>query len=119
MSCLAELRGLGAVYEDLERLGVRLVAVSVDPPRQSRDVVRRGQLPFSILSDEQRTVTRALGLVHRGGGPDGSDIALPAHLLLDRTRRVRWRYVADRIQNRLSPETVLENVRTVLENEAP
>jgi peroxiredoxin len=116
MSCQAELRGLGAINEDLAKLGVKLVAVSVDPPRRSRDVVQRGRLPFPILADEQRSVTSSLGLLHQGGGVDRSDIALPSHVLIDRERRIRWRYVADRIQNRLDAERVLESVRAALAN---
>ena len=116
MSCQAELRGLGAINDDLARLGVKLIAVSVDPPRRSRDVVERGRLPFPILADKQRSLTSSLGLLHNGGGLDGSDISLPAHVLIDRERRIRWKYVADRIQNRLAAERVLESVKAALAN---
>jgi peroxiredoxin len=114
MSCQAELRGLGAINEDLASLGVKLVAVSVDSPEQARNVVQRWGLPFPILADEEGRLIRAFGLLHRGGGPDGNDIALPAHVLIDTERRVRWNYVADRIQNRLAPEQVVERVRAAL-----
>jgi hypothetical protein len=59
-------------------------------------------------------VTRRFGLLHAEGGPDGVDIALPAHVLIGPDRRIRWRCVADRIQNRLSTRRVLESVRAAL-----
>jgi peroxiredoxin len=117
MSCQAELRGLGAINDELSRLGVKLVGVSVDPPETSRAVVRRHRLPFPILADTQRSLIRELGLLHVGGGPGGSDIALPAHVLIDSDRNIRWKYVADRIQNRLSEDRVLERVRAALAND--
>lgn len=78
--------------------------------------MERGNLPFPILADEERSITREFGLLHRGGGPGGSDIALPAQVLIDTNRQVRWQYVADHIQNRLSAEQVLERVRFALAN---
>jgi peroxiredoxin len=96
---------------------VKLVAVSVDAPQRSREVVKRWGLPFPILADERRSVTRGLGLLHRGGGLEGSDISLPAHVLIDSERRIRWRYVADRIQNRLATEHVLDHIRAEIANE--
>lgn len=77
-------------------------------------MVEQQKLPFPILADEQRTLITALGLVHEGGGPDGGDIAIPAHVLVDDERQVRWKYVSDRIQNRQDPQRVLEQVRAAL-----
>jgi peroxiredoxin len=118
MSCQAELRGLGAINDDLAELGAKLVAISVDPPERSRELAKANRLPFSILSDEQMALIRAFGLLHRGGGPGGSDIALPAHVLLNTERQVRWKYVADRIHNRLSEDRVLQRVRDALSNDS-
>lgn len=114
MTCQSELRGLGAINGELADLGVRLVAVSVDPAQRSRDVVERQHLPFTILADEQARLIRQFGLLHPGGGPGDTDIALPAHVLIDRERQIRWKYVADRIQNRLSPQQVLGHVQAAL-----
>jgi len=120
MTCRTELRGFEAINDDLTAMGVTLVAISVDPPERSRDVVERDGLPFSILADERMDVIGSLGLVHRGGGPGrseipgGSDIAIPAHVLVDADGRVLWKYVSDRIQNRLVPRDVLEHVRASL-----
>lgn len=111
---MAELRGLGAINDELRQSGVTLVAVSVDPPAQSAKVVQRLHLPFPILADEDRMVIGLLGLVHAGGGPGGSDIAIPAHVLVGRDRAILHRYVSTSIQDRLSNGAVLQSVRDAL-----
>jgi peroxiredoxin len=115
---MAELRGLGAITDDLAAMGVQLFAVSVDEPALSNKVVKRARLPFSILADEQHAITGEFALLHRGGGPGDSDIPLPAHVLIDQDRQVRWTYVSDKIQNRLSPDSVLEYVRTAIKKDS-
>ncbi len=84
----------------------------------SKDVVRRDKLKFSILCDTERKVIRAYGLVHKGAGAGGTDIAIPAHVLIDRDGRILWTYVAKRIQNRISPDDLLSIVRSRLGNNA-
>lgn len=114
MTCQAELRGLGAINDELEALGVRVVAVSVDPPTRSAEVVRRGRLPFPILADEEGRMIRAMGLLHKGGGPGGGDIAIPAQVLIGQAGDVLWERVADRIQDRPDPQTTMDDVAGVL-----
>lgn len=77
-------------------------------------MVERAGLPFPILADEQGVVLDRLGLVHEGGGPDGGDIALPAQVLIDSDGQLLWIYVAERIQNRLSPDQALDEARRAL-----
>ncbi len=113
-----ELRGLGAISNDLEKLGVRLLAVSVDPPERSREIVKRLKLPFPILSDKNTRLTQEMGLLHKSGGPGGVDIAIPAHVLIGTDRRIRWKYVSKRIHDRLAANEVLEHVRSALANES-
>ncbi|HET6204281.1 MAG TPA: peroxiredoxin family protein [Planctomycetota bacterium] len=108
MSCRAELRGLGAVYEALAERGGQLLAISVDPPGTSKTLIKELALPFPILSDGDRRVVREYGLLHAGAAPDGGDVAIPAHFLVDRDGGIRWRHVARRVQDRPLPGEVLE-----------
>ena len=97
------------MFDELAQAGVRMMAISVDPPSRSRKVIERNDLPFPILADTERKVIRAYGLLHEDGGLTG-DIAIPAHVLVGRDGTVLWRHVAPRIQQRLTPEEVLEAV---------
>lgn len=98
----------------MQRLGGRLLAVSVDSPERSRQVVERFKLPFAILADENRGVIRAYGLVHKGGAPDGGDIAIPTLMLVGTDGRVLWRRVAPNVMDRLDPAEALAAVRSSL-----
>ena len=97
--------------KELNRTGGRLLAVAVDPPQDAARVVESAGLEFPILCNTRREVVRAYGLMHKGGGLDGSDIAIPAHLLIDRDGRIISRYVSRRIQDRLHPDDVLATVK--------
>lgn len=108
---MAELGELGEVQAELEKRGGGILAVSVDAPQESRAVVARKHLPFPILSDAGRSVIQSYGLVHARGGPGGSDIAIPAKLLIDTRGRILWRAIAHRIQDRPDPADVLAVVR--------
>ena len=99
------------MHDELTRQGGRLLAISVDPVEKCRKLVESLALPFAVLSDEKRETVRAYGLVHPGGGPGGSDIAIPALLLVGEDAGIRWRHVSARAQDRMDPEAVLEFVR--------
>lgn len=110
---MAELRGLGEISTALKEQGGRLLAIAVDPPEKARQVVERNRLDFSVLCDTERQVIGEYGLVHEGGGPDGTDIAVPAHILIDAEGRVVWRFVSRRVQDRPHPDEVVKAVRSV------
>lgn len=111
MACRSELRGLGAAATEIEKLGGRLLAVSVDSPAENQRVANQLRLPFAILSDESRKVTKAYGLLHSGGGPGGTDIPIPAHLLIQPDGRVRWKHVSRLVQDRPHPDEVVARIR--------
>ncbi len=112
--CVSELRGLSEVSDELRRAGVRIVAVSVDSPAHSRQAVDRLGLTFPLLSDAKHTTIDEYGLVHRGGGPGGEDIAIPAQFLVDRDGRILWRRIAGRIQDRPDPRDVVQTIRSLI-----
>ena len=88
-----------------------MLAISVDPPEKAKEVVDRNKLAFPVLCDTDREVIRMYGLVHKEGGLDDSDIAIPAHVLMDREGRIWWRSLSRRVQDRLHPADVLRAVR--------
>lgn len=107
---MAELRGLGGVSDELKKRNGRLLAISVDPQAESRKVVKNLGLDFALLADIDRQVITSYGLVHPGGGMDGSDIAVPAHLLIESSGNIAWRYKAKLIQARPDPQDVLRAI---------
>lgn len=110
---MSELRGLGEVNTLLEEQGGRLFAIATDGPQDAKRVVERNGLDFPVLCDTQRKVIEDYGLVHKGGGPDGTDIAVPANILIDKGGRIAWHYVARKVNDRLDPDTVADAVRAL------
>ena len=105
--CNAEFRSLQKSLPELSARGVRVAAISVDSPEDSRNWSSKQGFTFTLLSDQQLNVIRAYDLVHLGGGFDGPDIARPAEFLLDREGIVRWRYLTDSYKVRATPAMIL------------
>lgn len=66
--------------------------------------------PFSLLSDPKAEVIGQFGLRHERGGPDGQDIALPAHVLINRDGTVSWSFVSPTVQKRARAAQDLEAI---------
>ncbi len=114
MMCQSELRGLGAIHEELKQLGVPLLAISADRPEDARRLAARQNLSFPILCDTKREVVKAYGLLHEDGGPYGNDIAIPAHVLIDKNGRIVSRHVSKRAQDRLHPVDIVAAARRLI-----
>jgi peroxiredoxin len=66
---------------------------------------------FDILSDPGAQVIRSYGLVHRGAGVDGQDIALDTTLLVGVDGRERWRHVSQTLLDVPTTEEILARIR--------
>ena len=56
-----------------------------------------------------------LGLRHKGGDPQGGDIARSASVLVDAGGTILWSSVADNYRVRPNPDEVLVAVRSAME----
>jgi peroxiredoxin len=66
---------------------------------------------FAILSDPGAQVITSYGLLHRGAGTDGQDIALDTTLLVDVDGRERWRHVGQTLSDLPTAEEILTRIR--------
>lgn len=91
---MTELREFARHSEDLAKLDMRLVPISVDDRRHAHDVWEKvADKKYLILSDPGATIIRKYGLLHAGGG-EGEDIALRTTILIGPDGRERWRRVS-------------------------
>lgn len=88
--------------------GIRPVAISVDSPEASRNLIQQAGYTFPFLSDQKTEVIRRWDLVHKGAGENGADIARPAEFLIDKTGTVRWINLTENYFVRARPEDVLD-----------
>ena len=91
--------------------GIRPVAISVDSPEVTRDLMRKAGYTFTFLSDPNAEVIRRYDLVHAGAGENGRDIARPAEFLIDATGTVRWINLTENYWVRARPEDVLDKAK--------
>jgi len=84
------------------------VAISVDSPETSRNLMQQQGYTFTFLSDPNAEAIRRFDLVHAGQGEGGHDIARPAELLVDSTGTVRWVHLTENYWVRARPEQVIE-----------
>ena len=92
---------------EFEALGVEPVAISVDSPEVSRDLIKRRGFTFTFLSDPNAEVIRRYDLLHAGGGPEKQDISRPAEFLLDSSGTIRWVKFTEDIRVRARADEML------------
>jgi peroxiredoxin len=92
---------------------VQPVAISVDSPEESRDLCKKAGYTFPLLSDPNAEAIRRYGILHKGAGEHGRDIARPAEFLVDRNDVVRWRNLTGDFRIRARPEEMLAAARAL------
>ena len=88
--------------------GVRLVAISVDPPDVTRVHGEKVGYTYTLLSDPKAEVIHRYDVLHPGAGVGGADIARPAEFLLDPSGTVRWLHLTESPKVRVMGEEVLK-----------
>lgn len=106
---MVELGQLEAAHAEFARRNTQVVVISLEGPADAR--ATQAQFPhLVVVSDAERNLATALGVVHEHSAPDGGDTAAPTTLLVDRSGVVRWLFRPDRFLTRLSPDQVLDAV---------
>jgi peroxiredoxin len=114
---MTELRGLAQKADEFEKLGVRVVGISVDEQKDAHSVWESaGGKKITILSDEGASVIRKYGLLHALGA-EGKDIALRTTLLVGPDGLERWRRVSDSVPDIPTIDETLNKVRQSQEAE--
>ena len=95
----------------MSELGVRPVAISVDTPEESRQLIQQVGYTFPFLSDQKLDAIRKFDLVHAGAGANGQDIARPGEFLIDSSGVVRWVNLTSNYMVRARAEQIIEEAR--------
>ncbi|MCL6565858.1 MAG: peroxiredoxin family protein [Acidobacteriia bacterium] len=101
------MRSIEEHRQQIESRGVKIVAISVDPPQVTKEHAARRGYSFLFLADETLEVIGRYDLVHKGGS-GSSDIARPAEFLLNPQGVVRWRNLTESYRVRAKGEQILE-----------
>lgn len=98
---------------EIEQLGVRPVAISVDTPEMSRDLCRKAGYTYTFLSDPKAEVIRRYDLLHPGAGVNGQDIGRSAEFLLHSSGVIRWVNLTEDYRMRARPERIMEAAKAL------
>src|SRR5262245_22302974 len=106
---MIELVQLERRHDEFPRRKTNLYVVSVE----GLDDARKTQADFPhlvVLADQGGTLSEAAGLVHPHAAPDGRDVDVPTTILVDQAGIVRWLHRAPAVNERLSPDEVLQAI---------
>lgn len=105
------MRSLEDAKAEFTKRGVRVVAVSVDPPAVSKKHAEEQGYSMLFLSDENGTVLKEWDLLHEEAH-EGHDISRPAEFLVDSSGVVRWRNLSDNFMVRMDAGDALDAIDT-------
>jgi len=100
------LRSFQKHLADFNARGIRVAGISTDAADITRQHCQKRGFTFAFLTDPKAEVVRRYGLLHQGGGPQGTDIARPAEFLIDPTGVIRWVNLTESVTVRARPEQV-------------
>jgi len=107
---LGELEGHERQFADKH---TRVVVVSNDDQETAR--MTQAEFPhLLVISDADQSVAKAMDVIHKGAGRDGSDTNAPTTFLIDGQGQVRWFFRPDRFIERLSADLLLKSIERVL-----
>jgi peroxiredoxin (alkyl hydroperoxide reductase subunit C) len=106
-ACNSEFRGIQQNLAQLSQMGIRPVAISIDPPDVSRRLSQEAGYTFTFLSDPAMEVIRRYDVAHGDHG------ARPAEFLVDAAGTVRWRNLTSNMFVRPRAEQIIEAARAL------
>ena len=108
---MVQLGELREYYAEFQKAGVRVYAVSVDPPGHNARLKARLGAGYEFLSDERGELLDALDIRQAHRSMTWKDTAIPTQYLLDRDGVVRWVYRAETWRIRPHPREALKAIR--------
>ena len=81
-------------------------------PEKVKRYAEENGIPFNILIDEQRTVLKQYGVWHKLG-LDAWNIARPALFLIDRSRTIRYIFIANRQDEFPGRDVIVQEIKKI------
>ena len=106
---MVELGQLEAAHEQFAERDTQVVVISLEGLEEAR--ATQQQFPhLLVVSDANRSLAKAVDVVHAESSIEGGDTTAPTTLLVDGDGTVRWLFRPDRFLTRLAPDAVLEAI---------
>jgi peroxiredoxin len=93
---------------------IMVMAIGPDPVGVNRDMVKRLELDFKVLSDEKQAASQMYGVQDPDGkNKDKVGIPLPASFLVDMAGVIRYTSRPDRVGEFLNPSTIFPILESI------
>jgi peroxiredoxin len=113
--CMAQVKELVKVYQQLEAAGVRTALISPQPHKNTVSLAKKFDVDFEFFTDEGNQAARTLGIANGFGIPMGmqvlgydSETVLPTVIITDAKGKVIWLHETDNYRVRPDPDVFLE-----------
>jgi peroxiredoxin len=124
--CNVHLQSLVGIEKDLDKIGVQLLAISMDQPSKLRATPHREKLGYRLLSDSDAAAVTAFGIGYKvddallekmkahnvdldaATGNNRHILPNPAVFVVTKTGIIRFAHVNPDIKVRLAPAKILE-----------
>ena len=111
---MVQLGELQEYYQEFQKAGVQVYAVSIDPPEHNARLKARLGAGYEFLCDAKGELLDALDMRHARRSPTGQDNAIPTQYLLDREGIVRWGHRAETWRIRPHPREALQGSQRII-----
>ncbi len=116
--CMAQLKELVALYDEISALGVRVAMISPQPHSNTVELARMFKVKFDFLTDKGNAAAKALEIENIDGTPMGmqmlgydDDTVLPTVIITGRDGRILWTHETDNYRIRPEPQIFLDVLR--------
>jgi len=116
--CMAQVKEMVGLYEEIRNMGVRVAFISPQPHTKTIALAKRFSVAFDFLTDRDNQAARRLGIESPNGLPMGmqalgyeSDTVLPTVIITDQKGRVIWTHETDNYRVRPDPDVYLDILR--------
>jgi peroxiredoxin len=116
--CMAQIKEIAGLYQQLEQMGVSVLLVSPQPEKHTQALAAKFDVNFSFLIDQKGAVAAQLGIDAKQGTPKGmealgyeSDTVLPTAIAIDAQGKIIWTDQTDNYRVRPEPQMFIDVFR--------
>ena len=110
--CTAQIAELAKGYQRLEAGGIKVVLVSPQSAKKSKQLARKFDVPMIFLRDRDNAAAKSLGILHEWGTPMGlqalgydTDTVLPTVIMTDERGNIIYSDQTDNYRVRPEPDS--------------
>lgn len=125
--CNAHLKDLAAAESEILKAGYQIVAVSPDEPEQLNITADKKDVKYTLLSDGDGSLTRAMGIAFKApdkkwksnqlqkysGGKNTGFLPVPSVFVVDKKGKILFEYIAPNYAHRMSADLLLAVLKSL------